>query len=65
MRFTRESDYYRAMTNWLHYLRQNWDALLAIMLVYVVVAIYLGPAYYFVLWYVSLCGYVIRTALKR
>jgi len=61
----RESTYYRVMTNWLHQLGQNWDALLAILLVYIVVAIYLGPGYYFLLWYISLCGYVIRTALKR
>ena len=53
------------MTNWLHQLAHDWHVLLAILLVYVVVAIYFGPAYYFVLWYVSLCGYVIRTALKR
>ncbi len=53
------------MTNWLHQVAQNWDAVLAILLVYVVVAIYLGPGYYFLLWYISLCGYVIRTALKR
>lgn len=53
------------MSNWLHQLGQNWDALLAILLVYVVVAIYLGPGYYFLLLFVSGCGYVIRTALKR
>ncbi len=61
----RDSAYYRSMTTWLQTLRQNWDALLAVVLVYAVIAIYLGPVYYFVFWYVSLCGYIIRTALKR
>ncbi len=65
MKSLRESAYYRSMSNWLRTAGQNWDALLAILLVYVVVAIYLGPAWYFILWYVALCGYVIRTALKR
>ena len=53
------------MTNWLHRARQDWDALLAILLVYAAVAIWLGPGYYFALLYVCLCGWVIRTALKR
>jgi hypothetical protein len=53
------------MTTWLRTAGQNLDVLLAILLVYVAVAICLGPAWYFLLWYVSLCGYVIRTALKR
>ena len=61
----RESAYYRAMGNWLRTAGPNWDALLAILLVYAVVAIYLGPGWYFLVWYVCLCGYVIRVALKR
>ncbi len=65
LRSFRDSTYYRAMSNWLHRARQDWNALLAILLVYAVVAIWLGPAYYFVLLYVCLCGWVIRTALKR
>ncbi len=53
------------MSDWLRTAGQNCDALLAILLVYAVVAIYLGPGWYFLLLYVCLCGYVIRTALKR
>jgi hypothetical protein len=61
----RESTYYRSMMSWLEALRRDWDAVLAIFLIYVVVAIYLGPGYYFLLWYLTLCACVIRTALKR
>jgi hypothetical protein len=53
------------MVGRLHSLRGNWDALLAFFLVYVAVAIYFGPGYYFALWYLSLCGCIVRTALKR
>lgn len=53
------------MADWLHRARQDWHALFAILLGYAAVAIWLGPGYYFVLLYVCLSGWVIRTALKR
>jgi hypothetical protein len=61
----RESTYYRSVTTWLHALRQNWDALLAAVLVYTVIAIYLGPGYCFLLMFVLGCVYIMHTALKR
>ncbi len=61
----RESPYYQSMVNWLEALRHEWDAVLAIFLIYIVVAIYLGPGYYFALWYMILCACIVRTALKR
>jgi hypothetical protein len=61
----RESASYRSVTTWFSTLRENWHALLAVVLISAAVAIYLGPGYYFALCYVSLCGYVIHTALKR
>lgn len=50
---------------WLHRLRGNWDAVLAFTLLWTTIAIYLGPAYYFVLFYLLGCSYIIRIALKR
>jgi len=61
----RESTYYRSMMNWLAALRRDWDAVLAIFLVYLAVAIYLGPGYYFALWYLVLVACIVRTALRR
>lgn len=53
------------MTAYLRRAAHDWQALLAFFLVYIAVAIWLGPAWFFLLWYTSLCGYVIHTALKR
>lgn len=53
------------MTAYVQSLRRNWDALLAWSLVYLAVALNLGPGYFFLLWYLAGCAYVIRTALKR
>ncbi len=46
-------------------LRSNLDAALAAMLVSMAIAIYLGPAWFFVSWFLSGCGYIIHFALKR
>ncbi|MBF6600084.1 MAG: hypothetical protein IVW36_06210 [Dehalococcoidia bacterium] len=51
------------MKNWLTQARNNWDALLAFLLAYLAVAIWLGPAYYFLIWWVVLTLYVVKVAL--
>jgi hypothetical protein len=53
------------MGDWLRSLRRNWDTLLAGSLTLIAIGIYLGPVYYFVVWYVLGCAYIIRVALKR
>jgi hypothetical protein len=46
-------------------LRTNWNAMLALCLVLAVIAIYLGPGYFFLTWFFGGCGYIIHIALKR
>ena len=46
-------------------LRGNLDAALAVMLASMAIAINLGPAWFFVAWFLGGCGYIIHTALKR
>ena len=46
-------------------LRTNWNAMLALCLVLTVIAIYLGPGYFFLTWFFGGCGYIIHIALKR
>lgn len=46
-------------------LRRNLDAAVAMMLVSMAIAIYLGPAWFFVAWFFGGCGYITYTALKR
>jgi hypothetical protein len=53
------------MPGWLGPLRRNVDAVIAVVLVYAVIAIYLGPAYFFVVWFLNGCGYIIWQALRR
>lgn len=53
------------MAGFARSLRRNWDAALAIALVYMAIAIYLGPAFVFVACFVSGCGYIVHVALKR
>lgn len=52
------------MSDWLRSLVRNWDVLLGFSLAFLAVAIYLGPGYYFLLWYIIGCAYLIRAALK-
>lgn len=53
------------MAAWVSGLRENWDALLALSLAFLAIALNLGPGYYFLTWYLVGCGYIIRVALKR
>jgi hypothetical protein len=53
------------MSQWITTARSNWDALLAFTLCFIAIAVTLGPGYYFAIWYLLGCGYVVRTALKR
>jgi hypothetical protein len=53
------------MQGWLEPLRRNLDAVIAIVLVYTVIAIYLGPVFFFVAWFLNGCGYIIWIALRR
>jgi len=53
------------MSQWISTARSNWDALLALTLAFVAIAVTLGPGYYFATWYLVGCAYVTRTALKR
>ncbi len=46
-------------------LRRNWDTALAFTLIYTAIAIYLGPAYFFVVWFLNGCAYIIHEALRR
>ena len=53
------------MSNWLKSIRDNWDAILALGLSWLVIAVYLGPGYYFLILFVLGCLYIIRYAVKR
>jgi hypothetical protein len=53
------------MVDLVRSLRRNWDAALALMLVYVVIGIYLGPGYFVLAWFLNGCAYIIHTALRR
>jgi hypothetical protein len=53
------------MASWFAALRRNWDAVLAFTLFWTVVAIYLGPGYYFAFLYVLVSVSIARTALRR
>ena len=57
--------YYRVMVDWVRSMSRNWDALVAFLLVYAVIAIYLGPAYFFAAWFLNGCAYIIHVALRR
>lgn len=57
--------YYRMMVGWLRSLSGNWDALVALLLVYAVIAIYLGPGFFFAAWFLNGCAYIIHVALRR
>ncbi len=46
-------------------LRQDWDFVVALLLVYAAIGINLGPGYFFLTWFLHGCGYIIHTALKR
>jgi hypothetical protein len=60
-----EQPYYHAMREWLATARRNWDVILALTLFFLAIAVTLGPGYYFAIWYLLGCGYVVRVALKR
>lgn len=51
------------MKDWLTQARSNWDALVAFFLAYLAVAVWLGPGYYFLVWWVVLDLYVLKVAL--
>jgi hypothetical protein len=53
------------MVAWFDNLRHDWDAVLALALAWIVIAVALGPVYYFLLLYVLSCTCVIRMALRR
>ncbi|MDP9237328.1 MAG: hypothetical protein M3P30_08025 [Chloroflexota bacterium] len=53
------------MVTYLHVLRGNWDAALAFTLMWLAIAITLGPGYYFLSLYLTGCAYIIKQALKR
>ncbi|HYM14618.1 MAG TPA: hypothetical protein VEZ14_03600 [Dehalococcoidia bacterium] len=53
------------MATWLAALRRNLDALLAFSLAWIVIAIYLGPGYFFAFLYLLLSLLIARTALRR
>ncbi len=53
------------MVDWFRSLSRNWDMLVAFLLVYAVIAIYLGPGYFFAAWFLNGCAYIIHTALRR
>jgi hypothetical protein len=53
------------MGDWFRNLRDNWDAVLALGLAWLIIALYLGPAYYFIGLFVLGCVYIIRYAVKR
>jgi hypothetical protein len=61
----RDPAYHRVMTSWIASLRRNWDTVLAFALFWAAVAIYLGPGWYFALFYIFLCLLIARTALRR
>ena len=53
------------MVEFVRSLRRNWDAAAAITLVSMAIALYLGPAWFVVAWFLGGCGYIIHIALKR
>lgn len=53
------------MTERLAVYRQNWDAFLAFTLVWIAIAVSLGPVYYFLALYFGGCAYIIKIALSR
>jgi hypothetical protein len=46
-------------------LRSNWEVVTAFLLVYVVIALYLGPGFFFLAWFLNGCAYIIHLALRR
>lgn len=52
------------MKNWLLQARKNWDAFLAFFLCYIAIAIWLGPGYYFLVWWTIGSLYVLKVALE-
>jgi len=60
-----EQVYDLVMADFVRSLRSNLDAAVAVMLVSMAIALHLGPAWFFVAWFLSGCGYIIHTALKR
>lgn len=65
MKLPAKPTYPQSMTERLAVYRQNWDALLAFALVWVAIAVNLGPGYYFLAFYLSGCAYIIKIALSR
>ena len=53
------------MVGWFRSLSGNLDALVALLLVYAVIAIYLGPGFFFAAWFLNGCAYIIHVALRR
>ncbi|MHB8684309.1 MAG: hypothetical protein ACYC9X_08290 [Dehalococcoidia bacterium] len=53
------------MKSWLDQARKDWAAILACCLCYLVVAVYLGPGYYFLLWWTVGSLYILRESLRR
>ena len=53
------------MVDWIRSLRGNWQSTLAWVLVYLVIAIYLGPVWFVLAWFVHGCAYIINMALRR
>jgi hypothetical protein len=46
-------------------IRQHWDLALAFVLVYAAIAVYLGPAGFFLAWFLNGCAFIIHEALRR
>ena len=53
------------MNGLLRSLHENWNLVVACCLVYAVIGIYLGPGFFFLTWFLNLCGLIIHTALRR
>ncbi len=53
------------MKDWLRMAAKNWDAVLAFTLFFLVIAIYGGPGYYFLVWWLLGSLYILHVALRR
>lgn len=53
------------MNDFVRSLRSNVGVAAAVALMSMAIAVNLGPVWFFATWFVSGCGYIIHTALKR
>lgn len=65
MSFRLRQPYDGAMKDWLRMAAKNWDAVLAFTLFFLVIAIYGGPGYYFLVWWLLGSLYILHVALRR